>query len=345
MRSAAVTLWFVLASLGCLPSATVTVPTQPAPELPPPAPSGPRYARISGTIMLHADPDATAQHIELAPGPGTANERIVELLETNGDWWLVRTLLPDEVRQLGFDASMGVALLSLEGWVEARPGIEVERGSPSTAPLPADPKPGPLPPPEMDLYAVRAGTQLRWLDGRVAGEALVDHYFHVEGTAQVGRTAEESIDMWCHERRTAPGLGVVQGSLCISDQDALDSRFIDDRTALAFDEPPPPPPDMPTVEGALDKDPVRRIVRAHINEVRNCYNQGLMKDPQLAGRVTIKFVIEADGGVGSAVVEANELSEPQVGQCISGAVLKWNFPKPRGGGNVIVIYPFVLTPG
>jgi hypothetical protein len=34
-----------------------------------------------------------------------------------------------------------------------------------------------------------------------------------------------------------------------------------------------------TVTGALDKDIIRRIVRAHINEVRYCYNQGLARDP------------------------------------------------------------------
>jgi hypothetical protein len=38
------------------------------------------------------------------------------------------------------------------------------------------------------------------------------------------------------------------------------------------------------VQGALDKDIVRRIQRAHINEVRHCYNQGLARNPELRGR-------------------------------------------------------------
>ncbi|MCA9718997.1 MAG: AgmX/PglI C-terminal domain-containing protein, partial [Myxococcales bacterium] len=45
------------------------------------------------------------------------------------------------------------------------------------------------------------------------------------------------------------------------------------------------------VQGALDKDIIRRIVRAHINEVRHCYNQGLSKDPNMKGRVAVQFTI------------------------------------------------------
>src|SRR5690606_7250695 len=41
------------------------------------------------------------------------------------------------------------------------------------------------------------------------------------------------------------------------------------------------------VKGNLDQDIVRRVVRAHINEVRSCYSRGLARDPALAGRVVI----------------------------------------------------------
>ena len=100
-----------------------------------------------------------------------------------------------------------------------------------------------------------------------------------------------------------------------------------------------------TIKGALDKDIIRRIVRAHINEVRACYNEGLAKDPELAGRVGINFVITATGSVGSSIVRASTIAKPAVGLCIAKAIKKWKFPKPQGGGNVIVDYPFVLSPG
>jgi hypothetical protein len=99
------------------------------------------------------------------------------------------------------------------------------------------------------------------------------------------------------------------------------------------------------VQGALDRDIIRRIVRAHINEVRSCYNAGLTKDPNLQGRVSVNFVITGVGTVGSSVVQESTLKDSSVANCIAKAVKRWKFPKPRGGGNVIVTYPFNLTPG
>lgn len=99
-----------------------------------------------------------------------------------------------------------------------------------------------------------------------------------------------------------------------------------------------------TVKGSLDKDIIRRIVRAHINEVRHCYNKGLVKDDELAGKVTIDFTIAATGKVSVAEVDSTTLSDADVGKCIAKAVKRWKFPKPAGGGVVVVKYPFVLAP-
>jgi TonB family protein len=99
------------------------------------------------------------------------------------------------------------------------------------------------------------------------------------------------------------------------------------------------------VKGALDSDIIRRIVRAHINEVRYCYNQGLVKDATLKGRIAIQFTISPTGNVAAAVVQESSLKDNAVGQCIAKAVKRWKFPKPQGEGNVVVTYPFVLEPG
>ncbi len=98
------------------------------------------------------------------------------------------------------------------------------------------------------------------------------------------------------------------------------------------------------VMGSLDKDIIRRIVRAHINEVRYCYNRGLAKKPSLAGRVEVEFIIAATGRVENAKVRRTNLADASVSQCIAKAVRRWKFPKPRGGGIVKVAYPFVLSP-
>jgi TonB family protein len=99
------------------------------------------------------------------------------------------------------------------------------------------------------------------------------------------------------------------------------------------------------VQGALDKDIIRRIVRAHINEVRLCYNQGLVRDPALRGRVKVSFVIGEKGTVVASSVQESSLADANVGSCIAKAVRRWKFPQIPGGGTVNVQYPFVLEPG
>jgi outer membrane biosynthesis protein TonB len=102
-------------------------------------------------------------------------------------------------------------------------------------------------------------------------------------------------------------------------------------------------PIMAKVEGALDKDIIRRVVMAHINEVRYCYNEGLALDPELAGRVVVAFTIGPKGKVTRSTAESE--MEGEVPGCIASAVSRWMFPKPRDGQEVAVHYPFELEPG
>ncbi len=99
-----------------------------------------------------------------------------------------------------------------------------------------------------------------------------------------------------------------------------------------------------TVQGALDREIIRRIVRQHLNEIRYCYNRGLTRNPNLAGKVTVNFVIDGEGKVVNSNVLATTLSDPQVGTCVAKRALRWKFPDPRGGGTVRVTYPFVFAP-
>ena len=101
-------------------------------------------------------------------------------------------------------------------------------------------------------------------------------------------------------------------------------------------------PGQATVRGSLDKEIIRRIIRRHINEVKFCYEKELMKKPDLVGRITVQFTIAGTGAVVASVVQQSSMNNPSVEQCIAGAVKRWEFPKPQGGGIVIVAYPFVL---
>jgi hypothetical protein len=158
----------------------------------------------------------------------------------------------------------------------------------------------------------------------------------------------DSIPLACHEHRQAAKLGAVEGWLCVHIDELGDSNSVDPATALALDDPPRFVSEDASgrpIRGALDRDVIRQVVRNNIDEVRDCYNIELRKDPKLEGRVAINFVISGSGQVSSAVVQEDNLSDPEVGRCIAAKAASWVFPKPKGGGNVIVTYPFNLTPG
>jgi len=97
------------------------------------------------------------------------------------------------------------------------------------------------------------------------------------------------------------------------------------------------------VRGALDKEIIHRIIRRHINEVKYCYQVELQGNPNLYGRVVVQFTIAATGQVEVSKVASSTLKNDAVDSCIAQAVQRWLFPKPKGGGIVIVSYPFVLS--
>ncbi|MCY0987744.1 AgmX/PglI C-terminal domain-containing protein [Nannocystis sp. ILAH1] len=99
--------------------------------------------------------------------------------------------------------------------------------------------------------------------------------------------------------------------------------------------------------GSLDKDDIRKVVRAGIADVRACYNAGLASDPKLTGRVAIHFAIAGDGKVAQVAVQESTLPAwaRSVADCIAAVAGRWQFPPPEGGGTITVLYPFVLEPG
>ncbi|MDB4972100.1 MAG: putative abductin-like protein [Myxococcaceae bacterium] len=96
----------------------------------------------------------------------------------------------------------------------------------------------------------------------------------------------------------------------------------------------------PEVRGSLSKEVIRRAIHLHLNEVRFCYERGLVGDPQLSGRVAVSFLIAPSGAVQQAGIKESTLGSKAVTDCIAQAVRRFTFPAPEGGGYVQVSYPF-----
>lgn len=98
------------------------------------------------------------------------------------------------------------------------------------------------------------------------------------------------------------------------------------------------------VHGSLPKEVVRAEIRRHHNKVKACYAAGLRRVPGLNGRVIVEFTISAAGKVVHSVAKRSTLGDMPVELCIARVARSYRFPKPTGGGIVIITYPFVLRP-
>ena len=98
------------------------------------------------------------------------------------------------------------------------------------------------------------------------------------------------------------------------------------------------------LEGGLDPAVIQATIAKYLSQVRACYESGLQTNPSLAGQVNMNFVIAGDGAVSTSKVAKSTLGHSGVENCISTKMLNWKFPKPVGGVNVKVNYPFVLRP-
>ena len=118
-----------------------------------------------------------------------------------------------------------------------------------------------------------------------------------------------------------PGAGTGRGG----------DRYGNGGSGLAFDKKKKRRPRLhiakPKGGGNMDKDIIRRVVRAHINQIRHCYNQGLARDPNLRGRVAIQFSIGPTGRVPSAVVAQETIGDRNTANCMAKAVRRWKFPR------------------
>jgi len=100
-----------------------------------------------------------------------------------------------------------------------------------------------------------------------------------------------------------------------------------------------------TVVGSLDRELIRQVIHNNHSAIRFCYDQALVRNPSLTGRVDMHFVISGDGSVMQANVAASTAQDSELDACLRERFARMLFPKPLGGGIVDVRYPVVLTQG
>src|SRR5205823_1576329 len=110
--------------------------------------------------------------------------------------------------------------------------------------------------------------------------------------------------------------------------------------------PKPPDDDIPaSIDGdTLPSALVARVMRANAKTPRRCYEDGLAKNPSLAGRVVVRFVIQTNGTVSKAEIDpSSTLANAAVTTCILAGVKAIRFPTRTSGDAVTVSFPLVYS--
>lgn len=96
-----------------------------------------------------------------------------------------------------------------------------------------------------------------------------------------------------------------------------------------------------SIRGGMSRDAVKRVIDQHLDEVSYCYENALLSNPSIMGKVVFEWKILLSGKVGEVNIKSSSINSRDIHSCIKSAIKTWQFPKPRGN-EVIVSYPFIF---
>jgi hypothetical protein len=72
----------------------------------------------------------------------------------------------------------------------------------------------------------------------------------------------------------------------------------------------------PMATGSLNKELIRQAIQRNIGEIRDCYEAELSDYPKLSGKVSVKFIITAQGTVSSSTVDNATTNNADLESCV-----------------------------
>lgn len=94
--------------------------------------------------------------------------------------------------------------------------------------------------------------------------------------------------------------------------------------------------------GGLTADQIQAVVNRNMGQVTYCYEKGMQAKPGLGGKVSFDWTIGPNGRF-SKIRVADSMGSSFVENCMIAKMRSWQFPRPVGGVNVDVQYPFNLS--
>jgi TonB family protein len=101
--------------------------------------------------------------------------------------------------------------------------------------------------------------------------------------------------------------------------------------------------DDPSAKHHPSSERIQQIIRNRYWAFRYCYEVGLARNPDLEGKVVVRFTIEPNGSVANVELVGSTMPDHETVACIVKGYKKLKFPRPRGGA-VTVVYPIMFSP-
>ena len=72
-----------------------------------------------------------------------------------------------------------------------------------------------------------------------------------------------------------------------------------------------------------DPESVMAVVNSHRSAIEYCYQRALRKNPNLKGKISVRFIISPSGSVKDVKILASTLNDPSVERCIISKIKSW----------------------
>lgn len=101
------------------------------------------------------------------------------------------------------------------------------------------------------------------------------------------------------------------------------------------------------VRDGLTREEIERVVLAHQNEIRACYDKALIRsgNMNLAGRLKVSWFVNRSGRAANVKRVSSFGGQAGLFDCVAQRIRSWQFPEPRGGLGAQVSWPWVFRKG
>ncbi len=101
---------------------------------------------------------------------------------------------------------------------------------------------------------------------------------------------------------------------------------------------------QPVIMGSISRASIQRVIKRERRAMQALYEAALKRSPKLRGKIVLKLHINADGRVTKASVSEDGIGDPRLAAGLIRLARRLRFPKPPGGGSVVINYPVVFRP-